>query len=257
MQSIEVQKLTPVFDQGFISVFMAAALIFVAFEGFQLITNGVCETNNPRKNIPRGIYGSIAIVTIIYVVLSVVSVGSLSHNELIAAKEYALAVAAEPSMGNAGRVLVSIAALLATASAINATMFGASRMMADMATEHEMPKAFSFRNIKTVPWIAVITLGILTLLLTYFGGLELIASFSSLTFLLVSFAVNVANYRLRHKTMANPYYIVLGTILLLFTIITLLFYLSLHSLQILIWIVSIYSIIILLEVINGYYWSKK
>jgi len=256
LQSVEVQKMTPILDHGFFSVFMAAALIFVAFEGFQLITNGVCETKNPKQNIARGIYGSIVIVTIIYVTLSIVAIGSLSQEELVVAEEYALAVAVEPSMGNAGRVLVSIAALLATASAINATIFGASRMMAEMATEHEMPKAFSFRNRKTVPWIAVIVLGILTLFFTYFGGLELIASFSSLTFLLVSLAVNVANYKLRDTTRANPYYIILGIFLILFTIGTLLFYLAMHSLQELAWILSIYIVIILLEVINKYFIQK-
>lgn len=250
MQSIETEQLTPVFDHGFISVFMAAALIFVAYEGFQLITNGVCETQNPQKNIARGIYGSIAIVTLIYVVLSLVAVGSLSDVELIAAKEYALAVAAEPSMGNAGRIIAGIAALLATSSAINATMFGASRMMAVMTTEHELPNAFSFRNREKVPWIAVVTLAILAILFTYFGSLELIASFSSFTFLLVSFAVNIANYKLRHKTKANPYYIILGSTLLLFTIGTLVFYLATHSPEKLMWIICIYTVVILLEVIN-------
>ncbi len=253
MQSIDTEQMMPVFDHGFISVFMAAALIFVAYEGFQLIANGVCETEKPQINIARGIYGSIAIVTVIYVVLSIVAIGSLSEVELVAAKEYALAVAVEPSMGNAGRVLVSIAALLATASAINATMFGASRMMAEMASEHEMPSALSFRNHETVPWVAVVTLTMLTVLFTYFGGLELIASFSSLTFLIVSFAVNIANYKLRHKTSASPYYIIVGSGLLLFTIGTLVYYLATHSLENLIWIIGIYVVIIFLEVINTYF----
>jgi amino acid transporter len=252
MKSIEADQMRPVFDHGFISVFMAAALIFVAYEGFQLITNGVCETENPQKNIARGIYGSIAIVTLIYVILSVVAVGSLSEAELVAAEEYALAVAAEPSMGNAGRVLVSIAALLATASAINATMFGASRMMAEMAVEHEMPHAFSFRNRETVPWLAVITLTVLAVLFTYFGGLELIASFSSMTFLLVSLAVNIANYKLRHKTEGNPYYIILGSVLLLFTIGTLMTYLFMHSPEKLVWIIGVYAVLILLEAVTRY-----
>ncbi|RLA69355.1 MAG: amino acid permease [Epsilonproteobacteria bacterium] len=255
MQSIEPEMMHPVFDHGFISVFMAAALIFVAFEGFQLITNGVCETENPKKNIGRGIYGSIAIVTLIYVVLSLVAIGSLSEAELVAAEEYALAVAAEPSMGNAGRVLVSIAALLATASAINATMFGASRMMAEMATEHEMPRPFSFRNRESVPWIAVVVLTILTILLTYFGGLELIASFSSMTFLLVSLAVNIANFKLRHKTKSNPYHIVLGSLLVLFTIGTLVVYLANHSPEKLIWILSVYALLVVSEA--GYKWFTR
>jgi len=252
MQSVEVEKITPIFDEGILSIFMAAALVFVAFEGFQLITNGVCETKDPQKNIARGIYWSIAIVTIIYVCLTIVAIGSLSVDELIEAKEYALAVALEPSMGETGRVLVSVAALLATASAINATMFGASRMLAEMATEHEMPEAFSFRNIKKVPWIAVITLGVLTLFFTYFGSLELIASFSSFTFLLVSLAVNIANYKLRDKTKANRYYIGLGVVLLLFTIVTLVYYLIDHALNELIWIVAIYIGIIIIESIYKY-----
>jgi amino acid transporter len=257
MQSIETEQMVPVFDHGFISVFMAAALIFVAFEGFQLITNGVCETKDPEKNIARGIYGSIAIVTVIYIVLSLVSIGSLSEAELVAAEEYALAVAIEPSMGNAGRIIVSITALLATASAINATMFGASRMMAEMATEHEMPRAFSFRNRETVPWIAVVVLAVLTVIFTSFGGLELIASFSSFTFLLVSLAVNIANYRLRHKTGANPYYVILGSILLLFTLGTLVYYLAIHSPENLIWIISVYTVLIFLEIMNTYFVDKN
>lgn len=255
MQSVEVKNITPIFDHGFLSVFMAAALIFVAYEGFQLITNGVCETKNPLQNIPWGIYGSIAIVTLIYVVLSIVAIGSLGQTEIIAAEEYALALVAEPSMGNAGRVLVCIAALLATSSAINATMFGASRMMAEMATEHEMPKAFSFRNRQTVPWVAVVVLGILTISFTYFGSLELIASFSSLTFLLVSLAVNIANYKLRSKTKANPYYVILGILLLLFTIGTLVFYLLTHSPEELLWIMSVYFIIILLEFSSKHFYN--
>ena len=257
LQSIEIEKMQPVFDHGVLSVFMAAALIFVAYEGFQLITNGVCETSDPHKNIPRGIYGSIAIVTLIYVVLSIVAVGSLNESELVAAEEYALAVAAEPSMGNAGRILVSIAALLATSSAINATLFGASRMMAEMASEHEMPQAFSFRNREEVPWIAVVVIAVLTIAFTYFGGLELIAAFSSLTFLLVSLAINIANYKLRQKTEANTYYIVLGSLLLLFTIGTLIVYLIQHSPQILIWIVTVYMVLIFFEIVYNYFYTKN
>jgi len=253
MQSVEIERMQPVIDHGFVSIFMAAALIFVAFEGFQLITNGVCETENPHKNIARGIYGSITIVTVIYVILSIVAVGSLSEAELVAAEEYALAVAVEPSMGNAGRVLVSIAALLATGSAINATMFGASRMMAEMASEHEMPSAFSFRNRQTVPWIAIVTLTFLTVIFTYYGNLELIASFSSLTFLFVSLAVNLANFKLRHKTKANAMYIILGSILLLFTISVLLVYLFVHSVQNLFFILCIYTGLICFELINKYF----
>ncbi|HKI61303.1 MAG TPA: APC family permease [Mariprofundaceae bacterium] len=208
------------------AVFMAAALIFVAYEGFQLITNGVCETENPSLNVPRGIYGSILIVMVLYCVLSVVAVGSLSVAQLVEAKEYALAVAVEPAMGNVGRVLVSIAAMLATASAINATMFGSSRMMAEMAVGKEMPTAFSFRNRSQVPWIAVVVVSVLTVVLTYNSGLEFIASFSSMTFLLVSLAVALANLKLHAFTHSNLWLVSSASVLLLATITTLIIYLA-------------------------------
>lgn len=129
----------------------------------------MCETDDPHRNIPRAIYGSVAIVVLIYVALSLIAIGSISIEKLTAAKEYALAVAVEPSLGNGGRTLVSLAALLATSSAINATMFGASRMMAEMASDDAAPISFSFRSRVDVPWIAILTITILAIALTAFG----------------------------------------------------------------------------------------
>jgi len=244
LPSIEKKNLMPVFDQGPASVFMAAALIFVAYEGFQLITNAVCETRDATRNIPRSIYGSIAIVVFIYVVLSVVAIGGIPVEQLIAAEEYALAIAVEPSLGNAGRVLVSVAALLATSSAINATLFGASRMMAEMAQDNAAPEAFSFRSRVDVPWIAVIVITVLGIGLTSLGGLHLIAAFSSMTFLLVSTAVSCANFRLRHRTGARPVIVVVGIVLILTTIATMVVYLWTHSRSNLFWIAAVYVLVV-------------
>jgi len=246
-QVVQAERFSPLMDHGIVSVFMAGALIFVAYEGFQLITNSVCESKNPHRNIPLAIYGSIGIVMLIYTLLAIVAVGSMDIESLIQAEEYALAVAAEPVMGEWGPILVDVAALLATASAINATMFGASRMMAEMAKEHEMPSPFSFRNRGDVPWAAVCTIALLSLMFTLLGGLELIAAFSSMTFLLVSAAVGVANLRLRSKTGANVPFVVMGVVLLLVTIMTLLIYLIENDLPTLIWMGAIYLTIIVAE----------
>lgn len=231
LQAVDLDSGTAIPVSGVSSVMMAGALVFVAFEGFQLITNAVCESEHPERNIARGIYVSIAIVTTLYVLLSVVAVGSMPVEQLVAAKEYALAIAVEPALGNVGRALVSVAAMLATASAINATMFGASRMMAEMAAHREMPKAFSFRNRVAVPWMAVVAMSLLTMALTWLGGLELIAAFSSMTFLLVSLAVCIANWRLRARTQARAVLVLPGILLLLATIGTLIAFLAGHDMQ--------------------------
>jgi amino acid transporter len=246
LPGIEKENLVPVLDQGMISVFMAGAMIFVAYEGFQLITNAVCETDDPDRNIPRAIYGSVAIVVLIYVGLSIVAIGGISIARLIEAKEYALAVALEPSLGSSGRILVSLAALLATASAINATLFGASRMMAEMAADTAAPIAFSFRSRADVPFIAIFTITLLAIGLTVLGGLELIAAFSSMTFLIVSCAVSIANFRLRKQTGARADIVLLGIALLLATIVIMIVYLWQHARSDLVWTGSIYVTIVLL-----------
>ncbi|PHS24542.1 MAG: hypothetical protein COA84_09170 [Robiginitomaculum sp.] len=223
--TVHPNDLLPVFDRGVPSVFMAGALVFVAFEGFQLITNVVTEMHNPERNVARGIYLSIFITSVIYIVLAIVGVGNLGEAELIAAKEYALAAAARPVLGEAGVVLVGVAALLATSSAINATVFGASRMMAQMANQKRMPKLFTRHNAKGAPNMAVYALLGFAALFTLMGELEVIAAFSSMTFLLVSIGVSAANLKLRKKSGSSPMLIFLGLALMGITVVLLINYL--------------------------------
>ncbi len=247
LTTVRSDHVFPVLSRGTSSVFMAGALIFVAYEGFQLITNAVCETTNPERNIPKGIYGSIVITSIIYIVLAVVGIGNLTPAELGAAKEYALAAAAEPVLGNSGRILVGLAALLATSSAVNGTMFGASRMMAEMATDEKMPQVFSFRNKTDIPWVAVVVLAALGIFFTLTGGLETIAAFSSMTFLLVSIGISVANLRLLEKTKSKAWMVLLGILLMAATVCTLIYYLWNNQLVTLVWIVLFYLVVIIVE----------
>jgi amino acid transporter len=248
LRTVQQDHLLPVFDEGKGSVFIAGATIFVAFEGFQLITNAVCEMKDPVRNVPRGIYGSIIITTIIYLLVSIVAIGNLTRDQIMEAEEYVLAVAAKPSLGEAGTVLVGIAALLATSSAINATMFGASRMMAEMATEKRVPKSFSFRRRDVnVPWVAVVTLAMLGILFAALNSLQAIAAFSSLTFLLVSVGVAVANLKLHKQTNSKLWLVIAGIVLMLVTIIMLVAHTWLHERETFISVAILYASIFVAE----------
>jgi len=210
MFRLDASHFTPVFNRGGASAILGGALIFVAYEGFELITNAVCETRNPDRNLPRGIYGSILITSLIYVAIAVVSVGVLTPAALRAAQEYALAEVARPTLGQAGVVLVDLAALLATSSAINATLFGAARMARQMAVENIAPRAFSFRNHEGAPVEGMAALAFAAGAFTLLGGLEAIAAFSSMTFLMVSTAISIGNLRLWRQTRSQPLAIVLS-----------------------------------------------
>ncbi len=106
----------------------AATVLFLTYMGFGLITNASENIENPRKTVPKAIYISIGIVAVIYISVAVVAVGNLGYDGLIKAKEYALAEAAKPFLGNIGFVFVAIGALFSTASAINATLYGGANV---------------------------------------------------------------------------------------------------------------------------------
>ena len=249
MLLVDPSRMTPVFSEGLPSVFIAGALIFVAYEGFELITNAVCETRDPDRNIPRGIYISIAVTSLIYITLTVVAIGNLSLQELTAAEEYALALVAQPIFGDAGHILIGLAALLATSSAINSTSFGASRMMADMAADDKLPHAFSFRTRSQVPWMAVVILTVFALAFTLIGDLKTIASYASMTFLLVSIGVSVANLRLRKDTGSNIWLVLVGILLMSATAVTLAWYLWLNDKTALIVMGGIYLVVLAFELL--------
>jgi len=157
--------LLPVFNQGYGGVVMGAALIFVAYEGFELIPNAANEMVDPQHNLHRGILWSIAITIAVYVLVSLVAVGNLLPEEVMRYKEYALAVAAKPFLGQAGFQLIGLAALFSTASAINATMFGTARLGMVMATEKALPAVFAFRRKQNnIPWVSLLVITGLTMI---------------------------------------------------------------------------------------------
>lgn len=182
----------PLFNMGETGVLMGAALIFVAYEGFELIPNAVNEMENPTQDLRNGILISIGITTAIYILVSLVAVGNLLPAEISKYKEYALAVAARPFLGKSGFMLVGLGALLSTASAINATMFGTARLGMVMAQESELPKVFSHKErTRDIPYVSMLFITGLTLIFVNTTDLTIISSFASSTFLLIFSAISL------------------------------------------------------------------
>lgn len=182
-----------------LNILIVASVTFVAYEGFQLVINAVNEMDNPDQNIPRAIYGAVVLVALIYFIIALASVLAIPVHDLIQNKEYALASGAADIMGNMGRNLVIIGAVLATSSAISGTMFGSSRQMARIADDHYLPHILSKRK-NMIPSYAIIAMAATASLLILAGGLRLILEFGSITFLLVSLLMAIANFKIRHAT---------------------------------------------------------
>lgn len=200
---VRPENMAPLLNRGVASVVVGSALIFVAYEGFELISNAVNEAENPRKDIPKAIFASVALVCVLYILIAYVALGNLTLQEIQRYQEYALAQAARPFFGEAGFLLIGLAALLSTASAINATIFGTSRLGYVLSKEKELPRAFSLKEKDDIPYVSVLVIGFLTLLLSNTGSLILIASFSSAVFLSVFLLVNLAALKLQKEINSN------------------------------------------------------
>lgn len=192
-----------------IHILVVASVTFVAYEGFQLVINAVKEMDNPDKNIPRAIYSAVILVASIYFIIALGSVLAIPAEDLIKNKEYALASGAADIMGAWGRNFVIIGAILATSSAISGTMFGSSRQMARIADDSYLPSILSHRN-GTIPNYAIIAMATTASTLILVGGLRLILEFGSITFLLVSLLMAVANFKIRKATKSSDFFTVVA-----------------------------------------------
>jgi amino acid transporter len=189
-------------DASFLGVIIVASVTFVAYEGFQLVINAVNETDEPKRNIPMAIYLAIAAAIAIYVIIAIGAILAIPFDDIIAKQEYALAAGAGDVLGPVGAWLVIAGALLATSSAISGTMFGASRQMAVIAEDGYFPKFLAHRN-EHIPVNAIIAMSAMAFGLVAVGSLQVILEFGSITFLLVSLLMAIANHKIRRKTRSS------------------------------------------------------
>src|SRR5680860_85668 len=182
-----------------IQVAAGGMIIFLAYEGFELIANTSDDIRDPRRNLPRAYFIAVGFVVVLYVLVAAVTVGSLDVQSIVNAKDFALAEAAKPFLGQAGFTLIAIAAMLSTASAINATLYGAARLSYSIARDGELPAELE-RKVWGKPLEGLLITAGLTLLVANVFDLTSISTLGSAGFLLVFAAVNAANVRHRRHT---------------------------------------------------------
>ncbi len=199
--TIDPQKIS--FDEwkSPLSVFTGGLIIFLAYEGFELIANTAADIKEPEKNLPKAYIWSVVSVIVLYVVVAIVAVGNLTPQQVVKAKDYALAVAAEPFFGKTGFIIIAIAAMLSTASAINATLYGGGRVSYLIAKYGELPSGFK-RKVKN-GYEGIIIIGLLAIIFATMFDLENISVAGSFGFLTIFALVNLANFLLYEETKSN------------------------------------------------------
>ena len=184
------------------SILFGAGVLFIGYEGFGLVTNAAGNMRDPRTMLPRALYTSVVLVIIIYLAVALTVTGTLSDYEIEQARDFALAEAAKPFLGEFGFRLIAIAALFSTASAINATLFGSANVCYMIARDGELPAGLSRTEWNQATGGLFLTAALVVLLVLSFD-LSGIAMMGSAAFLLVYAAVNAGHLRVLSQTGAN------------------------------------------------------
>lgn len=180
-------------------------LTFIAFQGFEVISQSSEEIKDPKKNIPRAVFLSLLIVLPIYILVAVTSLGSVNSglmtpwDFLAARKELALVEVARHFFYGGG-VMILFGGLISTMSALNATIYSSSRVAFAMGRDRNFPTFFSKVHEKnfTPHWGIIISL-IIVVLMAISLPIEDVASAADVMFLLLFLQVNIAMIRLRKK----------------------------------------------------------
>jgi amino acid transporter len=150
-------------------------------------------------------------VIMLYILIAAVAIGNLPVSKIVEAKDYALAEAAKPFLGHPGFILISIAALLSTGSAINATMYGTARLSYIIAKDGELPAVLE-KKIWKRPLEGLIITSLITLIIANFFDLSSISTMGSAGFLIIFAAVNAANVKLYRLTKSRRLISILGLV---------------------------------------------
>ena len=200
------EKFTPFTPEGLGGVLTAMGLTYIAFEGYEIIVQAGEEVKDPKRNIPRAVFWSLAIVIPIYILVAVTAVGAVDTGTaqptwqwLGEHKELGLAEAARQFMP-LGTTLLLVGGLLSTMSALNATTFSSTRVSFAMGRDRNLPDFFAEVHDETrTPYLALLASGGLIIFMALAIPIEDVAAAADVMFLLLFLQVNVAIITIRRK----------------------------------------------------------
>lgn len=215
---------------GFTGLASAMGLIFIAFEGYEIIVQTGDEVKNPKRNLPRAIFISLGLVVSLYCLVAFVSIGAVnlpngepSWKFIGDNHDLGISKAAELFMPYGG-LIVLIGGIVSTLAALNATTFSSSRVAFAMGKHYNLPEQLSAIHPKfKTPYISTIISCIIMAVVASLLPLDQIAIAASVVFLLLFTQVNIAVISIRrmygnklhygYKTPFFPYIPVAGIIL--------------------------------------------
>jgi amino acid transporter/nucleotide-binding universal stress UspA family protein len=193
---------------GPLSIVVAMGLTFIAFEGYEIISQSGEEAINPRHDIPHAIFIAIGVAVVIYILIGITTIGATVaptgekvYEYLGAQGEIAIVQVAQQLFPiGIGAIVLLVSGLVSTMSALNATTYSSSRVSFAMGRDHNLPSFFARIHPKRhTPHWAILASGGLMITMAWFLPLGSVAAAADIMFLLLFLQVNIAAMALRHK----------------------------------------------------------
>jgi amino acid transporter/nucleotide-binding universal stress UspA family protein len=188
----DLATLRPIDPFGWKPLLPVTGLIFVSYLGFVQITSVAEEIQDPGRNLPRAVIGSVVIVTAAYAFI-LLAVLAAVETQVVANNETAVVDVARMLIGPVGAAAMLLGGLLATASSANASILASSRINFAMGRDKLVsPEINEVHPRFNTPYRAIAITGALILVFMVFGNLELLATAGSVLHLIVYSLLNVA-----------------------------------------------------------------
>jgi amino acid transporter len=187
---------------SFSTIVASVALTFFAYLGFSVITFAAGDLRDPTRELPRAMYSALGVTTVLYVLIALGVFGTLTVTEVIDYGETAIAEAARPALGDAGFTIMAIAAMLATASSVLATLYASGGLTRMLAGAGQFPPFFGSGS-RLGPNAGMLVTAAIVLVVSNVVDLSAIASVGSACSLVIFLLVGISAYRLRAEIGAH------------------------------------------------------
>jgi APA family basic amino acid/polyamine antiporter len=185
---------------GFTGVISGAALVFFAFIGFDVVATSAEEVKNPAKTLPRGIFAGLAVVTVLYILVTLAVTGMVSYSDLAKAEDPSLATAFQLVGADWAVVVISLGSLIGLTTVIMVLLMGLARVTMAMSRDGLLPRVLSKTSAKrSTPARLQILCGVLVAVLAGFTPVELLSEMINIGTLSAFVMVSVGILVLRRK----------------------------------------------------------
>ncbi|MEJ2663948.1 MAG: amino acid permease [Spirochaetia bacterium] len=217
----EIRNFSPFLKNGWLPVIAVTGMIFISYGGLTKIASVAEEIKNPSKTIPRGMFTSFSVVTVIYVLTIFVTVGI--SGDRLAQSLTPISDAAHVFLGQPGYIILAVAAMFAFITTANAGLLSASRNPLAMAKDNLIPSFFSRMNVRfKTPAVSIVITSVFMVCIIIFLDLERLVKVAS-AMMLILFAFDnlslilmreskIISYKPSYKAPLYPYLQIIGTI---------------------------------------------